>query len=694
MRNQLLYAVILSIFAHSPLAAQQILSITPSDQAPFNDVQALIKNHFTGSGVEILDVSSSSDLRSFGFFTDGDSAIGLSRGLVLSTGFSSSIQEVGSFQASYNNLNGDTLAELEPLAVGPLNDVAYFRITFRPYSDSVQFRYVFASEEYPEYACTTFNDIFGLFISGPNPAGGNYVDQNIALIPGTNLAVSINNLHPLNLASIGCPPQNEHFYHDNLGSNQQPVFDGFTDVFVAEAIVVPCATYEMVIAIADVGDGSFDSGVMLEAKSLESLVEISSTLGSSGAVIPETFVADTLEFDFSAVPTNLFPLEIHIGGTATNGIDYQAVESITVVNTPGQTIQILIQPIQDTLQEQLETVVFQVVGIGSNDCFTQTFELYIADPDSLYSSGDSVVFLNNGTIQLSIAPTGISNKSWTFSNNLSKSIDPVFSMVTSEISVATPFDILNDLSILESVCFNLQHDSNEDLDIYLIAPNNTILELSTDNGANGSNYTNTCFSPSAAESIRGGLPLAPASASPFTGTFQPEGLWSDIQGTPVNGTWKLGVIDDQQGLVGSLLNWSMTFSGNDLGNFQYLWSTGATTAEIEVNTPGMYSVTISNQLGAFSKTFTVKEGSVGIKTPGNAAHAFHLFPNPSLGETFLILDKQLVVNALKVYDLNGSLLLEQSNVGLIQNTSRLPKGVYLVSLETNEGVFVQKLLHW
>ncbi|MBP6812615.1 MAG: T9SS type A sorting domain-containing protein [Saprospiraceae bacterium] len=52
------------------------------------------------------------------------------------------------------------------------------------------------------------------------------------------------------------------------------------------------------------------------------------------------------------------------------------------------------------------------------------------------------------------------------------------------------------------------------------------------------------------------------------------------------------------------------------------------------------------------------------------------------------------VNALKVYDMNGILLLEQNSVGPILGAGSLPNGVYIVTLECAEGIFVQKMLRW
>lgn len=117
----------------------------------------------------------------------------------------------------------------------------------------------------------------------------------------------------------------------------------------------------------------------------------------------------------------------------------------------------------------------------------------------------------------------------------------------------------NPILQIESVCLNIDTDYDQDIAIFLEAPNGQLLELSTNNGGGFDNYRETCFTPIAANSITIGSP-------PFRGNFAPEGNWSDLRGAPINGVWSL-VVSDEFDLksFGQMIDWEITFrSTNDL----------------------------------------------------------------------------------------------------------------------------------
>lgn len=104
---------------------------------------------------------------------------------------------------------------------------------------------------------------------------------------------------------------------------------------------------------------------------------------------------------------------------------------------------------------------------------------------------------------------------------------------TSVINI-TDDEVITDVNVTVTI----SHNWNNDLDIFLISPSGTTVELSTDNGNDNDNdYTATVFDQEATTAITSG-------ASPFTGTFIPEGDLSTIYGQMSAGDWTLSVDDD------------------------------------------------------------------------------------------------------------------------------------------------------
>ncbi|MCF6295059.1 MAG: T9SS type A sorting domain-containing protein [Flavobacteriaceae bacterium] len=125
--------------------------------------------------------------------------------------------------------------------------------------------------------------------------------------------------------------------------------------------------------------------------------------------------------------------------------------------------------------------------------------------------------------------------------------------VTNEFSVTvTGVGILGASNSFSEAIINITHTYDADLDITLIAPDATAVELSTDNGGSGDNYTGTHFRDDAVTSITAG-------SAPFTGNFLPEGDLSTLNGVNADGTWILRVCDDAGGDVGTVDGWSITF---------------------------------------------------------------------------------------------------------------------------------------
>ena len=122
---------------------------------------------------------------------------------------------------------------------------------------------VFSSDEYPEYANTNFNDAVRIIVNG----------QVAQLAIGTG-EVSIDNITQggTNVDNEPITPSNENLYLNNSGSDYNTEMDGLTVTLTMKAPVIPGEENTIWIGIADGGDSSFDSNLMIVADSLQTAV--------------------------------------------------------------------------------------------------------------------------------------------------------------------------------------------------------------------------------------------------------------------------------------------------------------------------------------------------------------------------------------------------------------------------------------
>ena len=120
-----------------------------------------------------------------------------------------------------------------------------------------------------------------------------------------------------------------------------------------------------------------------------------------------------------------------------------------------------------------------------------------------------------------------------------------------------------------NVTLDITHTYDGDLKVYLVSPSGTSVELFTNVGSWGQNFTDTTLDDEAGTSIAD-------AAAPFSGTFRPEGLLSRFDGELAAGTWTLRVTDTWTADVGTLNAWSLeiacdepnTESGTD-GTYEF-----------------------------------------------------------------------------------------------------------------------------
>lgn len=107
-----------------------------------------------------------------------------------------------------------------------------------------------------------------------------------------------------------------------------------------------------------------------------------------------------------------------------------------------------------------------------------------------------------------------------------------------------------------SICVNIVHTYDGDLDIKIYAPNGDSVLLSNNQGGAGDNYAGTCFAENGSASVLNSVP-------PFSGTIIPEGDINHLNGgINPNGTWWIAVEDQAPQDTGHIDMFSLTFCNN------------------------------------------------------------------------------------------------------------------------------------
>ena len=393
----------LSLLLGSALKAQ--LVTTPS-----NNANNLVQNVLIGQGVSAFNVTYTGSANTLGSFVNGwMTNLGLDEGIILTSGDLTAAPPPGSpvtAFASTGNLGGSN-ALLASLIPGyTVNDAAVLEFDFTPESDTIKFRYVFGSEEYPEWVSSSYNDVFGFFVSGPKPfpATGNYVNQNIALIPNTTLPVTIDNINNVSSAY----PQ---YYVDNQGlGGLTIVYDGFTVVLTAWLLVVPCQTYHITIAIGDAGDTAYDSAVFLEKGSFSSsAVEVAVSYNNPYLTIPFAVegcqkAVTSFNTPFPRFDTAWIYID-SIYGTAINGTDYSHIIDSVLIPPGGNAGAIIIDPIIDNITEGIEYI---FIDVQTSICSLSdtTLIIPIVDYNRIETVSTPDTLLCGEVLQLITSPTG------------------------------------------------------------------------------------------------------------------------------------------------------------------------------------------------------------------------------------------------------------------------------------------------
>ena len=241
-------------------------TMTPND---------LVQNVLLGTGVVISNVTFNGQPGNvindqFGSFDGENCNVGIDYGVLLANG--SVMGAAGPNGVGSSTLGGGNVgqSDMDLVAIGnstTINDAAVLEFDFIAVSDTILFQFVFGSEEYLEFVNSSFNDVYGFFLSGPGingPYSNNAI--NIALLPGTTTPITVDNVNS-NTNSTYYVDNGDGFTAPYSTDPQYIQYDGFTVPITIIAHVVEGETHHMKIAIGDAGDTAFDSAVFLSGGS-------------------------------------------------------------------------------------------------------------------------------------------------------------------------------------------------------------------------------------------------------------------------------------------------------------------------------------------------------------------------------------------------------------------------------------------
>jgi hypothetical protein len=261
------------------LDPRTVLAAIPGVPTPHEVIQSgysatQLAESLVGPGLSINNATFTGGASAAGSFTFTDpTVIGFGQGIVLSSGNVADVVGVNVADSTSTDFMNPGDADLTKLSGYDTQDAAVLEFDFVPTANQVVFQYSFASDEYPEWVNTPFNDVFAFYVNGINYA----TVRQIAGAPNSPFVpVAVNNINDGNTLYpefVAARPDlfRPNYVNPNGGPSALDLeYDGITHVLTFQAPVTPGVTNHMKLAIADASDGVYDSAVFIQAGSLVS----------------------------------------------------------------------------------------------------------------------------------------------------------------------------------------------------------------------------------------------------------------------------------------------------------------------------------------------------------------------------------------------------------------------------------------
>lgn len=298
-------------------------------------------NAIFGDGVNVTGASYTGASNSSAIYSNGQLAPGVvpsDSGLILSTGnardFTQSSGDPNRSTGTSTNTGGvDNNAAFNAISGARTYDASWLDVNFIPSGNVMTIKFVIASEEYPEYVNSQFNDVVGVWVNG--------VNVPITVGNGTAGVSNINQSTQPNLMN------------DNTADQFNTEMDGFTITLSLTIPVNVGQVNSIRIGVADTSDTNYDTNLLIAADSVQTVL---------------VAVDDSVTMTPNETETiNVLGNDVHAGGslviTQINGVDVVAGQTITLPS--GQDV---------TLNAD---GTFTILGDGDTE--TQSFTYTVSD---------------------------------------------------------------------------------------------------------------------------------------------------------------------------------------------------------------------------------------------------------------------------------------------------------------------------
>ena len=572
------------------------------------------------SNFSVTGKSFSASQNSYGYFNNERGSFPFTQGVLLSTWGSQN--SIGPFVRSLGGGDspwpGDTDLE-NALGITSTTNATVLEFDFKALTDFISFDYIFASNEYQDDFPCNYSDGFAFLIKEINTV----TYSNLALLPGTTTPVSSKSIHPqINAipssteAIKSCGPENE-FYFGGFNTVNSPInYAGQTKVLTAQKKVEPGKTYHIKLVIADQRNQYYDSAVFLKAGSFSPKIDLGPDrlfATNNPICFGESYtIAPNLPSDYSQK-------------WFKNNVEFINNSPTYTVTSPGiYRVEVLITPSciasEEIIIEYTPEIVLNdatLIQCDDNNDGLAIFDLKKADAIVKNSGTNlSAVVYYESMADANTQKNPITNPSAYASKTINQS---VFAKVSNSFNCAkyaeVKLRIANNSILVQNPISTCDQDDVEDgkaefnlnfqvtPQIVSGLPAGLIVEYylnQLDAIANRNSLANN---------FRNTIPYQ---QTIYSKIINGADCYAITPVTLIVNTFTSPSFQDQTLILCQGLSLSLAV---DIGFSNYLWSTGAISNAITVETPGTYSVIVSNTDGCqITKKFTVTSSGIATIT--------------------------------------------------------------------------------